>query len=364
MAQRAIELTAEDRRGLRRKAVLLTATIWLFLSVLVLVAAIYTGAARVPQVFYYRLGSGLAGFLLCLMIYFLLEKLQARPFSQQMIVTLMSGIPAGLLYLFVERWTLYTISSGRFTTRLPKIPPFLYYQRALFWTFFFLSWAIAILALVYSIKVTIEQRKRAEAQALAYSAQMRALRYQLNPHFLFNTLNSIAALVVDGRADAAELMIRRLSAFLRAGLVADPFEEVELGTEIEQQCLYLEIERIRFPDRLALEVDLPEQLKDALVPGFILQPLVENAVKHGVASSTQRTTITIAAGVRGDDLWLSVQDDGLGADAATPGTGIGLANIRQRLESRFGDNHSFEAKHASPRGFLVRIRIPLRRAVR
>ena len=119
----------------------------------------------------------------------------------------------------------------------------------------------------------------------AQEAQLRALRYQINPHFLFNTLNSLSSLVLTKRTETAEQMLMNLSTFFRATLSADPTADVPLEEEIKLQRLYLDIEQIRFPDRLTVEIDVPDELLDARVPVLILQPVIENAVKYGVARS-------------------------------------------------------------------------------
>ena len=202
---------------------------------------------------------------------------------------------------------------------------------------------------------------RAKAQELAHQAQMRTLRYQLNPHFLFNTLNSVAALVLDNQPETAERMIRKLAAFLRSGLDSDPLQDISLQDELDQQLVYLDIERTRFPDRLRVDVRVPDELRGALVPGFILQPLIENAIKHVVALSAEVTTITIEARAADGRLILSVEDDGpkrAGADGDV--RGVGFRNTAERLAARFGSEHGFQAARLDPGGFRVDLEMPLR----
>jgi LytS/YehU family sensor histidine kinase len=232
---------------------------------------------------------------------------------------------------------------------------------ATYWTWFYLAWAAAALAAIYSERVRSEQRMRAKAQALAHQAQMRTLRYQLNPHFLFNTLNSVAALVLDNEPKSAERMIRKLASFLRSGLDSDPLQDVTLRDELDQQLTYLDIERTRFPDRLRVEIQVPDELCGALVPGFILQPLIENAIKHVVALSTEVTTITIAARAAAGRRGLSIEDDGPGsAQVASGPGGVGFTNTAERLAARFGSEHDFRAAALHPRGFRVELEMPLR----
>lgn len=218
-----------------------------------------------------------------------------------------------------------------------------------------------LLAIVYSAEVRAVERRAAQAQRDAHDAHLRALRYQLNPHFMFNTLNSIASLISAGRVGPAEQMVENLSDFLRAGLALDPNEDIPLAREIELQSLYLAIEAIRFPNRLVVELDMPPDTAGALVPSLIIQPLVENAVRHAVASSTAPVTLTIAAARVGDRLRLSVSDrgsNGAGRRPVSPGTGVGLRNVAERLAVRYGEDCGFIAGRMED-GFAVSFTIPL-----
>jgi len=186
---------------------------------------------------------------------------------------------------------------------------------------------------------------------------MRALRYQVNPHLLYNTLNSIAALILDGKNDVAEAMVVRLSDFFRASLSSDLHSDVTLGREIAVQRLYLDIEQMRFPDRLTSNFEIPPDLEQELVPSLILQPLVENSLKHGVHPDGSPTHLTISALKEKDELVLEVADNGPGTSDAS-GTKVGLKNVRERLAARFGDNARVETHSDPGRGFVVRLRIP------
>jgi LytS/YehU family sensor histidine kinase len=228
--------------------------------------------------------------------------------------------------------------------------------------FFFAGWAALYLALCYAAEVGALERKNATYRAAAQAAELRALRYQVNPHFLFNTLNSLSALIMAGRRDAAERMIINLSSFFRASLVGDPSDDMRLVEEILLQRLYLEIEQVRFPDRLCLDIDLPDALRDALVPGLILQPLVENAVKYGVSRSRRPVTIGIRASERDGRLFLTVQDDGEPGSAGVvtdPGTGLGLRNVADRIAARFDGDGACRARVLDAGGFSVELVMPL-----
>ena len=225
--------------------------------------------------------------------------------------------------------------------------------------FFFATWAALFLLLCYGVEVRALERRAAALRAAAQSAELRALRYQVNPHFLFNTLNSLSSLVLAGRNDAAERMIAGLSDFFRASMADDPTAEAPLSEEIFLQRLYLDIETARFPDRLAVAIDVPATVQDIPVPGLILQPLIENAVKHGVARSRRRVTIRLGACRVGDMLLIEVADDGDAAAPAADGNGVGLRNVRERLAARYGDAATIEAGPGPHGGHVVRLSLPI-----
>jgi LytS/YehU family sensor histidine kinase len=211
----------------------------------------------------------------------------------------------------------------------------------------------------YAGRVRAAERQAARYQAEAQSAQLRALRYQINPHFLFNTLNSLSALVLAKRNADAERMIITLSTFLRSSLTGDPVADVPLADEIAMQRLYLAIEAVRFPERLIVDIDVPEALADIRVPGLILQPLVENAIKHGVATSHRPVTVTIRARTIADWLEIVVEDDGAPAAAAASGTAVGLRNVCERLSARFGEKARCAAGPRVGGGYRVELGVPL-----
>jgi Histidine kinase len=197
----------------------------------------------------------------------------------------------------------------------------------------------------------------AEARTLAQTAQLTALRLQLNPHFLFNTLNAISSLIVTGRNKDGEAMLSKLCGFLRTALVADGRSEVTLGEELETLQTYLEIEAIRFGDRLTVEFAADDELLERPVPNFILQPLVENAVKHGVAPTSRPVVVRVGARREGRDLILSVSDNGGAAAPVRDGTGVGLDNTSRRLEVIYGPGARLETL-AHDGGFTALIRLP------
>ncbi len=229
--------------------------------------------------------------------------------------------------------------------------------------FFFVAWAALFLALSYASEARAQERRAAAFRSAAQAAELRALRYQINPHFLFNTLNSLSSLVMTGKRDEAEQMILNLSTFFRTSLSGDPTEDVPLSEEIQLQRLYLDIEAVRFPRRLCMEIEVPDTLQDACVPGLLLQPLVENAVKYGVARSRQPVTIRLNAREELGKLVLTVENDGapvVNSPAGRgAGTGVGLANVRDRLQARFGDQASCRWGPLPDGGFSVLLTMPI-----
>jgi signal transduction histidine kinase len=220
---------------------------------------------------------------------------------------------------------------------------------------------VALFQLLQSRRYEASQaRQLADARSAAQQAQLAALRFQLNPHFLFNTLNAISAMIVTRRNDEAEAMTDKLSSFLRASLGSDPMELVPLEQELSLIEDYLEIEAIRFGDRLEIDIDCSGDACDARVPSFLLQPLVENAIKYGVAPSRETVRISVTGRRAGNHLVVTVHDDGKAAGNAvkTGGAGVGLDNVRRRLRALYGDAATLTAGPVSP-GYTATIRMPV-----
>jgi len=227
--------------------------------------------------------------------------------------------------------------------------------------FLLLAWAALYFAMVNAEQARAAERREGEYKRAAKAAELRSLRYQVNPHFLFNTLNSLSALVMTGKAAAAEQMIQTLSSFYRRSLAEDQTGDSTLDAEVALQRAYLEIEAVRFPERLRTRFEIPPALEDVSIPGMILQPLVENSVRYGVAPTSRPVTISIAAREEYGRLVLEVCDDGPGADDGSKGFGIGLANVQSRLAARYGDEASLAAGPGEQGGWRSVIRLPLER---
>jgi two-component system LytT family sensor kinase len=234
------------------------------------------------------------------------------------------------------------------------------------WLFFFIAWGAFYLANQAQTEALGAQRRLADAESAAQAAQVRALRYQVNPHFLFNTLNSLSSLVMTGRSDRAETMLLALSTFFRTSLSLDPSADVSLAEEIDLQRLYLDIEMARFPDRLTVEIDVPPELEQARLPALILQPIIENAIKYGVSKSRKAVVIRVEARkLDGNRMLLEISNrpkhggrDELPA-ATHEGTGLGLANVSQRLEARWASRASCRYGPMATGGFKVSLTMPV-----
>jgi two-component system, LytTR family, sensor kinase len=238
-----------------------------------------------------------------------------------------------------------------------------WFGAAIAYTYLILAWTFLYITLRVYRALQLQRRQMMEATAMAHEAQLKMLRYQLNPHFLFNTLNAISTLILDRDTVTANRMLQGLSAFLRLSLDNDPMQRVTLRQELDALMQYLEVERLRFGERLRVDTDVAPDCGDAMLPSLLLQPLIENAIKHGVARRVEGGTLSIRARRDGAMLQIEVADDGPGCGATGPappgnGHGVGLVNVRERLRVLYGERQSFEAADREPQGFLVRLRLP------
>ncbi|MFN2567209.1 MAG: sensor histidine kinase [Gemmatimonadaceae bacterium] len=293
------------------------------------------------------------GFVLSLGLRHLYRRLLRRDPSVEQIVV--ATVVAS--YLVSLSWTAaYNLVDARIWEALSDRPVAIdtvgkLFSGSVYHAFALLAWSVFYFAIKH-----YERSLRAES--LAHQARLQALRYQLNPHFLFNTLNAISTLVVDKRNAEAGRMIARLSDFLRMTLDRPDVEEVPLADEVDFVRRYLEIEQVRFGDRLSVRIDVDDGAWSARVPALVLQPLVENAVRHAVAPREEGGRIAIEARAAEGRLRLAVSDDGPGLNGNGNDKGIGLANTRERLKQLYGSAHRFELVNG--RGVRVEIELPLR----
>ena len=224
------------------------------------------------------------------------------------------------------------------------------------------AWSALYYLINYYILLEEQSDRLLRLEHQASSAQLAMLRYQLNPHFLFNTLNSISTLVLLKQTEQANAMLSRLSSFLRYTLINEPTAQVTIAQEVETLKLYLEIEKMRFEDRLRPCFDIDPAASKARLPSLLLQPLVENAIKYAVTPQEAGADIAVAARRVADKVVITVADTGPGAEdvwvKAQQSTGVGLANIRDRLSQAYGAGHRFETVSNNQGGFSVTIEIP------
>jgi two-component system, LytTR family, sensor kinase len=238
------------------------------------------------------------------------------------------------------------------------------------------TWSALYYAINFFLQVEERNDQLLQLEHQAASAQLAMLRYQLNPHFLFNTLNSISTLVLLKQTEPANAMLSRLSSFLRYTLVNEPSARVTVAQEVETLQLYLDIERMRFEDRLRTTFQIDPATREAMLPSLLLQPLVENAIKYAVTPQESGAEITIVTQLVGHKLRITVSDTGPGLPSAGESnrvsgvsfdggepvsTGVGLANIRDRLAQAYGEDHRFDTLAPAEGGFAVVIELPFER---
>jgi LytS/YehU family sensor histidine kinase len=343
----------EAMRNQRVRAVLwLTLIFWVSNLGLLTIGTALAGNPRLDQIIAVRVGELLLGLLFSFGIHLMLCRL---PTTRKRLVALAIVAP---IAAEAFAWTAFFAEAAVDPTLTLKLVSWAATVRTIaFWTWFFLAWAGTYLAVSYSFDVQEEQRLAAEVRERAHVAQLQALHSQINPHFLFNSLNSVAALILDHKIRLADEMVTKLAHFLRLGLAADPREKIPLSAELELQRTYLEIEQLRYDD-LEISIEIGPGLEDAKLPTLILQPIVENAVKYGVAGAPPPASIMIKAWSEGSRLLLEVIDSGKGTKK-TSGSGIGLANVRERLRLIYGDESELLANSMEDGGFRVRLAFPL-----
>jgi signal transduction histidine kinase len=348
---------AGDLQKRRVRATLwLTLIFWASLLVTLTLAAALAQNPRVVQIGLMRLAATVVGLFFCYLIHLLLRK----PFLSTTRKRLIALAIVAPVFAEIFAWTsFFALAAVDPTVTIKNFTWSGAVNTISFYTWFFLAWAGLYLALSYSFDVQEEQRQIAELREQAHTAQLRALHSQINPHFLFNSLNSVSALILDTKVAEADEMVTKLARFLRLGLGADPTSKIPLSAELELQRIYLSIEQLRYQD-LRVSFDVPDELADAMVPALILQPIVENAVKYGVASAPPPASIDVRAWKSVDRLHIRVTDSGKSTSPKVGGAGIGLSNVRQRLRLIYGENRTNLAVGELADGsFQVELSFPL-----
>ncbi|KPQ03986.1 MAG: putative regulator of cell autolysis [Idiomarinaceae bacterium HL-53] len=237
-----------------------------------------------------------------------------------------------------------------------------YFQHTIAKLYIVLCWSGLYFVIKYYQLLQDEKQKALTATSMAHQSQLKMLRYQLNPHFLFNTLNAISTLVLVNENKTANQMVSKLSEFLRFSLDNEPIKRISLAKEIDALMLYLDIEKVRFADRLQVKVDVSDDARIALVPSLILQPLIENSIKYAVAKLETTGVIEIVAKVEQGNLLIRISDNG--PDQFSPSNqerqirGVGLKNTEERLRALYGKQYSFTLEANEPSGCVVSIQIP------
>jgi two-component system, LytTR family, sensor kinase len=306
------------------------------------------------------------GFTLTLLIRPLYRRVRAKSSGPIFSILVVLGISFAGAAIWRESHTLlfefyYRIRAGE-STRLEFVSIPL--GTLLYDGFVLLAWSLFYFAIHDWTELREQRERAAKAEMMAQAARLRALQSQLQPHFLFNTLNAISTLVVEGQTSDAARMIARLSDFLRLTLDTTSTPEISVAEELEFVRRYLEIEQVRFGDRLRVTIHAQPEAMSGLVPALVLQPLVENAVKHGVLTREQGGSVTITVEQKNGALRLSVADDGPGLPAnGTAVHGVGLSNTAARLTELYGDASHFSLDPSAAGGLTATIEIPFRSAL-
>lgn len=313
---------------------------------------------RVPEAF--------VGAALSWVMYLALKRLKTRKALPRLLVAAAMSMPFGIMFSILNAWLIYATTPHTGETCGGKSCQDVWFATSLAieysvnFSFVFLAWGAIAWGILASSEAISAERQAGVAKDQARLAQLRALHNQVNPHFLFNCLNSLGTLVDRGSSDTAREMITEMSSFLRYGLAVDPLTEVMIDDEVEMLRRYLEIERHRYAQRLKIAIRIDEDVRQALVLPLLMQPLVENAIKHGVASTSDTVEIRIIAErITDGRIRLAVDDDAPLARLASPqGSGVGLRNVRERLRARFDDQAVLTAGPCQGRGFRAEIMMP------
>jgi two-component system, LytTR family, sensor kinase len=365
-------LTRNMERPQLDRGVVLTSILgfWLFYVVIITLRAMVLDFPQQAELAYRRAIVTALGIFVTIILWQIISLFDRKPLGTRIVAAILASLPCAFAVaatnyyvfnvydpasLFEEHELMHVSSRLHMLQELAEVTISRY--------FLMIAWAALYLALSFSNDVRESERRAGLFAKAAQEAELRALRYQVNPHFLFNTFNSLSSLVMTDQKAKAEAMIMNLSHFFRSSLTGDPSADMPLAEEVRLQQLYLEIEGARFPKRLISKFDVPPAIADAAVPGLILQPIVENAVKHGVSRMTTPVTISISAKADGDRLILTVADDakhsGAAEENSPDGKGIGLGNVRDRLAARFGEDARMEIRRPVAGGFVVTLNLPL-----
>jgi two-component sensor histidine kinase len=341
------------RRNITSRQMLVTATLFLWAAnfFIFTMISVLDRPDRWMDSLLPRIVLTIIGIGFCYLLHLVLRAAGKKGFRVQMIAAIVAAPIVADLYGWCN-----ALAAALIYGQMPQLPLGETIFQLSLHLWFFASWIGFYLAISYSMRLRQQEKREATTRFLAQAAQLQALHYQINPHFLFNTLNAISSLIVDGRNAEAEAMVQRLSEFFRLTLELDPRQDVSLERELALQAAYLDIEKVRFPD-MTIRIDVGDDVRAAAVPGLILQPLVENAVKHGVARNPGPSHIEISAHRAAGNIEVEIANRA--SSRASEGGGIGLRNVRERLVARFGDLASLTAGFTGPKRYSARLVMPL-----
>lgn len=299
-----------------------------------------------------------AGFLITIPLRYLYRKIWQMPPPLMLLIAVLASYITAVAWAIIDNATYWEIY--KFGFRPDR--PFFYLKNSLAKFYIVLSWSGLYFGVKYYQMLQEEKQKALLSASMAHQAQLKMLRYQLNPHFLFNTLNAISTLILVKDNKKAGLMVNKLSRFLRFSLDNEPIKKVTLENEVDALLLYLDIEKVRFDERLDIDIQIAEEAKRALVPSLICQPLIENSIKYAISNVEGVGKIRVSAWFEREHLILEVCDNGPEIDTDPEKLfrkdGVGLNNTRQRLQSLYGTRYRFEMIKGKDSGLCVRITIP------
>lgn len=310
------------------------------------------------------LGTIIIGLTMTTMMRYIYRMIRDLPLPAVLLLVVSLCASLGLLFSYME------VTMGPFL-----IPGFArqaglgLFANAMFEATTLFAWSAIYFGYHYYQGLQEQKEQVLKATAMAHQAQLKMLRYQLNPHFLFNTLNAISTLVLEKAEDEANAMLTKLSSFLRFTLVNQPTQRITLDQELHALGLYLDIEKVRFSDRLNVEFDIDERARDALIPSLLLQPLIENAIKYAIAPEIDGGTIMVEARADGQRLKIALKDSGPGIEdlnniVSQSGSGVGITNTKERLQQIYGEDHTILLQNLEPQGLGIFIEIPCERQKR
>lgn len=356
-----------SRSQLDRSAMVAVACFWACFVLVYTIRKALTYPTEALELLVPRMAIALVGAALSWAMHRALERQQARSLRTQVAWIIALAPPVALAFAAsdtaIAAWVTPDLSSlcgerrtcGIFDVWVVEL------NNAVGWLFTFVAWGLLCLSLRATAEANAAAAQAQAGREAARVAEIRALRYQLDPHFLFNCLNSLGTLIERRDTSAARTMVGEMGEFLRYGLAIDPLADVQLEDEIEMQSRYLDIERRRFSHRLAVEIAVAPEVRNARIPSLLLQPLVENAVKHGVASTSAPVRVSLAATATSDGrvaVW--IEDDAPVVRSKGDGRGgIGLRNVAERLEARFDGAAELNAGPLPKGGYRASIVMPL-----